>query len=48
MKKSRHIMFICNKLTDNDPSPGDEKSLTIITTDGAHYEFIEYSILELT
>jgi len=48
MKKSRHILFICNKLTDDDPSPGDEKSLTIITTDGAHYEFIEYSILELT
>uniref|UniRef100_A0A6C0BLU5 Uncharacterized protein n=1 Tax=viral metagenome TaxID=1070528 RepID=A0A6C0BLU5_9ZZZZ len=38
-------VYVSNHLVANDPSPGDEKILTLLLQDGTRYEFAEYSIL---
>jgi hypothetical protein len=47
-KKRRKVVYVSNSLSGSDPSPGDEKIMTITTNDGANYEFGEYSVIELT
>ena len=47
LKTHNNIMHVTNDLAGRDPSPGEEKTLTILTSDGKYHVFVEYSFIHL-